>query len=131
QRVVPVVAVDSVVELVADEVERGGGGRVGRFQDLDLGAGVERIGGAGLHPVGGALTDRLGHHVGGIVDDIGVVAAEAPHRVDAAGAVDEVGAIVAVDGVGEVVAVEVYGGVFGLVEVFLLADLPVGERIAH
>ena len=46
----------------------------------------------------------LGHHVAGIVDDIGVVAEAAVHRVGAAAAVEAVGARIADEDVGEEIA---------------------------
>ena len=56
-----------------------------------------------LHRVG-ALVGALGHHVAGVVDDVGVVAGAADHGVGAGAAVERVVAGVAGDGVGERVA---------------------------
>ena len=48
----------------------------GQGQVLDVGA--ERVGDRGLHGVGAGAAS-LGHHVAGVVDDVGVVAGAAGH----------------------------------------------------
>ena len=61
----PVMAVGAAVAGAVDVAAAGQG------QVLDVGA--ERVADRRLHRVG-ALVERLGHHVAGIVDDVGVVA---------------------------------------------------------
>ena len=93
ERVVAAVAGDDVGERIAGAVDVGA---AGQGQVLDIGA--ERVGDRRLHRVG-ALVERLRHHVAGIVDDVGVVAGAADHRVGAGPAVKRVIARAAGDGI--------------------------------
>ena len=84
EHVVAAVAGDDVGVAIAGAVDVGA---AGQGQVLDIGA--ERVGDRRLHRVG-ALVERLRHHVAGIVDDVGVVAGTAAHRVSAGPAVKRV-----------------------------------------
>ena len=90
----PLLPVSDVVERVAGAVDVAA---AGQRQVLDIGA--ERVADRRLHRVG-AFAERLGHHVAGVVDDVGVVAGAAAHRVGAGAAVERVVAAVAGDDVG-------------------------------
>src|SRR5439155_254501 len=87
------VADDAVVQLVAGA---GDVGAAGELQFLDIGR--ECVADAGLDCVVAGV-GVFGHGVAGVVDDVGVVARTAGHRVGARLAVDEVGAGVAGDDV--------------------------------
>ena len=75
-----------LAERVAGAVDRR---RAGQRQVLDVGA--ERVGDGALDRVG-AFAGALGDHVAGVVDDVGVVAGAAAHRVGAGAAVEHVAA---------------------------------------
>ena len=98
RHVVAGVAGEDVVGRVAGAVD---GARPGQGQVLDLGA--ERVGQCRLDGVG-AAAGELGRHVAGVVDDVGVVAVAAGHRVGAGAAVEPVVGGVAGEDVGERVA---------------------------
>ena len=73
-------------------------GRVGAGEVLDIGQGGKGVGGKGGADLVAAFAGKLGDDVADIVDDIGVVAGEAGHRVGAEAAVDDVVRRIAVKG---------------------------------
>src|SRR5690606_9696075 len=98
---------DVVVEGVAGERHCRGGGSVGSFQVLDIGARnhVQRVVDGGPHRVSAARVDNV---VGGRVDKVGIVAEAAIHLIAACAAIEgiiaalaekTIDASVAVDGV--------------------------------
>ena len=96
----------------------------GQGQVLELGA--QRPAEARLDRVG-AAGGELGHDVAGTVDDIGVVAGAAGHRVVAGAAVEAVVAGVAGEDVGERVAGAVDGGRAGQGQVLELGGEGPGD----
>ena len=89
QRVVQITTGDRVVESVAGADERIGVD-AGVFEVLHVGHELDRERGhLGFDRVG-AGARGLDHHVGEIVDDVGVVAGQADHRVGIEAAVEQV-----------------------------------------
>ena len=86
KHVIAGVANDGVVQRVAGTVDIRG---AGEFQVLDVG--VERIGERCLDGVV-AFIGALGHRVPGVVDDIGVIAGLAAHRIGTRAAIEKVAA---------------------------------------
>ena len=106
EAVIAFIAVDILREFVAEEVDRCGAEIVVGGQHLDMLAGGHPPADACEDPVE-ALARRLAHLVGGVSDQIAVVAPEAGHDVAAAAAGEDVGAGIAVNILGERVAGEV------------------------
>ena len=80
----PGIAGDGVDQRIAGGV---GAGAAGQRQLLDIGG--ERVGDRALHEIDARIA-RFHHHVAGIVDDIGVVAAAALHVVAEQAAVQDI-----------------------------------------
>jgi hypothetical protein len=118
----PAVAGERVVERVASAVDVGG---PGQDQVLDMGA--ERVAERALDRVG-ALVRELAHRVAGVVDDIGVVAGAARHRVGPGAAIEPVRPAVAGERVVERVAGAVDVGGPGQDQVLDIGAERVGER---
>ena len=93
QRIAAQFAVQNVGACVAGQglgnarsghVDRAGSGGVGGFQEFNIGGCVHHVADRCLHPVGGAVARHFGNRVGSVVDDIGIVAAIAGHRISSA-----------------------------------------------